>query len=127
MFVELHPLQDDPSTFDGGGSPVHSVTSSTYDGLGRVASRVQAGEATVADSGGSARQGTLSGGVTPGAAGLVSGDGDTAMGFDGSSGSVAAPALTALQGGASRSVELWAQTTSSGQQPLLDAGFVPAQ
>jgi hypothetical protein len=57
----------------------------------------------------------------------VSGDGDSAASFDGSSGYVAAPALAPLQGGASRSVELWLKTTSASQQPILDTGYVATQ
>ena len=75
----------------------------------------------IGDRSGHANTATWSGGVTFGAPGLASGAGDMALGFDGSSGFVQGPVLAPLSGGAARSVEVWLQTTATGQQGVLDA------
>jgi hypothetical protein len=130
MVCEIHPVQVDRFTYDGtSGVPVHSATAYTYDNLGRVASQSQIGNTggtSVADSSGQGRAATLSGGVTEQMLGLVSGDGDTAMRFDGSSGSAQASSLTPLQGDNARSVELWFQSRNRSQQAIFDGGSVGA-
>ncbi len=126
---EIRPSEVDRYTFDGsGGASSHSATVYAYDGLGRTSSEAQVadtGRTAVADSSGLGNQATWSGGVTEGVPGLA-GDADTAMSFDGTSGYVAAPALTPLQGDNNRSVELWFSTPKTGsytgQQNILDAG-----
>jgi RHS repeat-associated protein len=75
-----------------------------------------------ADSSGSSRHATYSGGITQGSAGLVASDSDGAATLDGSSASVVGPALASLAGGSARSVEVWFKTTSTTQMPLFDAG-----
>jgi hypothetical protein len=97
---------DDPDAVAGNtahqGCTVGSAAFSTcipYDGtfdalpvsvsnaLGQVSTTSHGGQA-VADSSGHGSGGAWTGGVTPGAPGLVPGDGDTAMSFDGATGEV---------------------------------------
>ncbi|HLK43901.1 MAG TPA: LamG-like jellyroll fold domain-containing protein, partial [Thermoleophilia bacterium] len=74
----------------------------------------------IADSSGNNLAGSLTGGVTLGQPGVVAGDGDTAISFDGSSGyaSIAdAPSLSFT--GGSFTVEAWVKTTSAAMVPLV--------
>jgi RHS repeat-associated protein len=77
------------------------------------------------DSSGANDAGTVTGGVTTGAPGLLTTDPDRAMTFDGSTGTVAAATVPALQGDNARSVELWLQTASTAQQAFFDSGAAP--
>ncbi|HEY4026426.1 MAG TPA: LamG-like jellyroll fold domain-containing protein, partial [Candidatus Dormibacteraeota bacterium] len=82
---------------------------------------------TIADSSGLGNAAAWNGGVSFGSPGLISGDTNTAMSFDGTSGFVQAPVLTPLQNGNTNSIELWFNTGSAAQQQILDAGCVGAQ
>src|SRR5207244_1512385 len=64
----------------------------------------------------------LGGSLGFGMPGLVSGDGDSAMWFDGAGGAVAGPPQPALQGDNTRSVELWLQTASAASQRFFNSG-----
>jgi YD repeat-containing protein len=143
MVCEVNPLQVDTYTFDGtGGLPVHSATTYGYDGLGRVSSQVHLGNATLADASGHNAAGTLSGGVTEAVGGLVNGDANTAMSFDGSSalGQLPAAAFGSYPTSGSTTsynltFEAWFSTTSGGVilgqtngslPPDVPTGFAPA-
>jgi RHS repeat-associated protein len=123
MVCEVHPVQADTYTYDGtGGQPVHSATSYTYDGLGRVSERVKLANATAVDSSGHGSQAILTGGVTQPVAGLVPGNSDTAMSFDGSTGFAqlpsgvfgAYPANGTSTTSYALTFEAWFQTTGGG-------------
>jgi RHS repeat-associated protein len=110
------------ATFDGtfgtlptsSANALNQVTTTGYQSPGPPS-------ATIVDSSAHANQAAWNGAVGFGAPGLVAGSADTAMTFDGASGFISGPALTPLQGGSTRSVELWFQTSSTGSQQLLDA------
>ncbi len=68
---------------------------------------------TVYDSSGNGLSGQINGGVTTGQSGAPVGDGDPAMGFDGSTGSISLGDPAALQP-AQVSVEAWINTTVAG-------------
>jgi Concanavalin A-like lectin/glucanases superfamily len=77
--------------------------------------------ATAADASGNGRDGTLSGGITTGAAGALAGDADTGMTFDGSTGVIVLGNLAAFQS-SSGTLEAWIKTTASdgGPHQILD-------
>jgi RHS repeat-associated protein len=66
--------------------------------------------------------GTYQGGFTLAQPSLILPASGNSLGLDGSTGTGTAPALTALQGDNTRSVELWFQTSSQSAQYLFDAG-----
>jgi RHS repeat-associated protein len=66
--------------------------------------------------------GTYQGGVTLGQPSLVQPASGTSITLNGTTGYGTAPALTALQGANTRSIELWFQSSSQTAQSLFDAG-----
>lgn len=66
--------------------------------------------------------GTYQGGYTLGQSPLIQPASGTSVSFNGSTGYATAPTLTALQGGNTRSIELWFKTTYDGGEPLFDSG-----
>src|SRR5262249_31122104 len=93
--------------FDGtfGALPVSSTNA-----LGQVTTTAYGGQA-VADSAGHGFGGAWTGGVTPGTPGLVPGNADVAMSFDGATGEVDTAATQSSA--TSYSVEAWIKTTST--------------
>jgi hypothetical protein len=145
MVCEVHPFQVDRYTYDGtGGLPVHSATSYTYDGMGRVAGQARLANAAAADTSGHGAQATLTGGVTHPVTGLVPGNADSATSFDGSTGFAQLPSgpfgAYPASGGSTTSYaltfEAWFQTTGGGVilgqvaggplPPAVPSGGVPA-
>jgi hypothetical protein len=79
------------------------------------------GSATVADATGHGYAGTLQGGITLGATGVVSGN--TAGSFDGASGRISVAITSGLPGGGSPySLEAWAKPTGSSAQGIVGMG-----
>ena len=66
--------------------------------------------------------GTYQGGFTLAQTSLIQPASGTSVSFNGSNGYATAPTLTALQGGNTRSVEIWFQTTNNTGEPLFDSG-----
>jgi RHS repeat-associated protein len=66
--------------------------------------------------------GTYNGSVSLSQSGLIPSDPDTALGLDGNSAYVSTPTITALQGGNTRSVEIWLSTSSTNGQVFFDSG-----
>ncbi len=66
--------------------------------------------------------GTYQGGFTLAQSALIQPASGTSVSLNGSTGYATAPALTALQGDNTRSIELWFQTSSQTAQYLFDAG-----
>jgi len=128
--------------------PNGQITTIGYDGLGREVSRSLPGEtgggapSVLSDQSGHGAQASWSGGVGFGTAGLISGDANQAMNFDGTSGFVQLPASAFGAYPTSGSTtnytltfEAWFQTTTAGvilgqtdgQQPsAAPGGYVPA-
>lgn len=120
---DVQQVRQDTYTFDGStGTVPHSADVSTYDSYGRETSDTTTLGQGAQDRSGNFEDGVLMGGATQGAAGLVSGDSDTAVALDGSSGYFAGPELSTMQGESPRSLELWFETSYSGQQEVLSAG-----
>jgi RHS repeat-associated protein len=69
--------------------------------------------------------GTYQGGFTLGQSSLITPASGTSVSFNGTTGYATAPTLTPLQGGNTRSVELWFRTTNNGGEPLFDSGAGP--
>jgi Concanavalin A-like lectin/glucanases superfamily len=68
--------------------------------------------ATAHDSGSQAQDGTLNGGITTGQTGLIAGDANTSMLFDGSTGYISLPTTGLPTGAAAWSMEAWVKMPS---------------
>jgi RHS repeat-associated protein len=124
---DVQKAQIDDLTYNGAttGPAPDKRTTYTYDSYGRLTSQTDLNTTGIFDDSGVNNHALWAGGVVFGAPGLVRGDSDTAMTFDGSSGYVAGPPLgppiAPMQGDNARSLELWLKTTSTGSQTIVDA------
>src|SRR5207248_8254630 len=111
-----------PSTGGGGGGAYSTTVLAdgpvAYWRLGETAGTA------IADSSGNGRTGTASGGVTLGVPGALTGDPNTAVAFDGSTGKVTVPDATALRLNGTFPVGFFAKlTTFANTWPgLMDKG-----
>lgn len=116
-----------PSAPSGSVSPTGSATTYASTVLSDAPSRYyRLGDPSgtiAADSSGAGNSGAYQSGSFQGATSMIGSDSaDLATSFNGASGVVTAPSVSALAGDNTRSVELWFKAANSSQQVLFDSG-----